>query len=223
MGFSFDGPNKLVILTPGTISFEVKDLYSRWKDWVHLSDNSKYVYAFTSVAGDPIGAGQSIAPYIFLNTTDGWRIRPDENDHELKVSGNLYSIDPNLPLFVPTIGSFTVVALIERSSAAIAITVGGIDQATVQSAMTAQGYTSSRAPKLDNLDVATSSLIGQGLTPSQTTMLLEMYRILGLDPTKPLVVDTPSSGPGYRRIPADGSDINQTVQKVGTTTTVTRV
>jgi hypothetical protein len=223
MSFSFDGPNKLIILTSGTTSFEVKDLYSRWKDWVQLSDNSKYVYAFTSVAGDPIGSGQSIAPYIFLNTTDGWRIRPQEADHELRVTGNLYSIDPNLPLFVPTTGDFTVLAIIERSSAAIAITVGGIDQATVQAAMTAQGYTTSRAPSLDNIDVAISTLQGQGLTSQQTTMLLEMYRLLGLDPTKPLVVDTPTNGSGYRRVPANGSEINQTIEKTGTTTTVTRV
>lgn len=218
MSFTFDGPNKLVILSPGTVSFDVKDLYSRWKEWVATDDNSKYIFAFSSVAGDPIGPGLNIASYIFLNTTGGWKLRPQEASHELVITGNLYSIDSTLSLFVPTLGAYTVTTIIERSSAAIAVTVGGIDQATVQAALTAQGYTTARAPKLDNVDATISSLIGQGLTSNQTTMLLEMYKILGLDPTKPLVV-TPTS----RKVPANGSDIDQDITKVGDVVTIQRV
>lgn len=121
MAYTFDGANKLIILSEGTTSFSVIDLYSRWKQFVQTSDNSKYVYAFTSVAGDPIGGGQSISPYIFLNTTDGWRIRPQEADHELQIIGNLYSVDPSLSLFVPTLDNYTVTVLIERSASALTI------------------------------------------------------------------------------------------------------
>jgi len=126
MGYQFDGANKLIILTAGTTSFSATDLYSRWKDWVQISDNSKYIFAFTSVAGDPIGSGQTIAPYIFLNTIDGWRIRPQEVDHELRISGNLYSNDSSLPLFVQTLGDYTVTIIIERSSAAIVVGGGRV-------------------------------------------------------------------------------------------------
>lgn len=125
MGYLFDGPNKRVVLTAGTTTFEATDLYSRWKDWMLLSDNSKYAHAFTSVGGEAIGAGQSVAPYIFLNTTDGWRIRPQEADHELRVVGNLYSSDPTKPIFVSTLGDYAVIATVERSSAAIAVATGG--------------------------------------------------------------------------------------------------
>lgn len=219
MGYTFDGENKLIILTAGTTSFSVQDLYSRWKDWVLLTDNSKYVHAFTSVAGDPIGAGQKIAPYIFLNTTDGWFIRPQETDHELRISGNLYSVDANLSLFVPTLGNYTVTVIIERSASAIAVTVGGIDQATVQSALTAQGYTTTRAANIDHLDVDVSSRAepGEGLTNTQMTMLLELYKIMGLDPTKPLVVTATS-----KKVPASGADITQTITQVGDDVTVQR-
>lgn len=219
MGYTFDGANKLIVMTTGTRSFDVKDLYSRWKDWLLLSDNTKYANAFNSVAGDPIGTGLTIAPYIFLNTTDGWKIRPDEADHELRISGNLYSIDPDLGMFVPTLGDYTVTVVIERSSAAIAVTVGGIDQATVQSALSAQGYTSSRATKLDNVDATVSSraTVGQGLTTEQSTMLLEIYKLMGLDPTKPLVVS-----PTSRKVPSDGSDIDQTITENGNEVTVQR-
>lgn len=218
MTYTFDGANKLVILDAGTTALSVKDLYSRWKDWVMTGDNSKYVYAFSSIGGDPIGSGLYVAPYIFLNTTDGWMIRPQELDHEVRITGNLYSLDPNLTMFTPTLGDFVVTIIIERSSAAIAVTVGGVDQATVQAALTAQGYTTARAPKIDNLDATVSSRTSQGLTDNQATMLLELYNIMGLDPTKPLIVSTTQ-----RRV-SDGSDIEQTISTAGDgTVTVTRV
>lgn len=102
----------------------------------------------------------------------------------------------------------------QNSAGLIVTTVGGVDQATVQAAMTAQGYTTTRAPKLDNLDVAVSSLVGAGLTSAQATMMLELYRLMGLDPTKPLVVQ-----PTGRTA---GAEIEQTYVKVGEVVTVTR-
>lgn len=214
MSYTFDGANKRIIIT-GTDTFSATDLYSRWKDWVQTSDNSKYDEAFRAVGGDPIGPGQTIAPYFFLNTTDGWRIRPDESNHELRITGNLYSEDSTLSMFVPTVGGYTVTVVIERSSAAIAVTVGGVDQATVQAALTAQGYTTSRSAKIDNLDATVSSV---ALTPTQQTMLLEMYRLLGLDPTKPLVLtDTSRSvggGAGIEQTITEGPANTFTVQRV---------
>lgn len=215
--FTFDGANQLITMDT-TEAFTPIELYSAWKEWVQTSDNSKYIFAFTSVGGEPISDTQSIATYIFLNTTDGWILRPAEVDHELRINGNLYSIDADLSLFESTVGNFTVLIIIERSSAAIAVTVGGIDQATVQAALTAQGYTTTRAPNLDYLDADISSLVGQGLTSTEATMLLEMYKLLGLDPTKPLVVS-----PTRRYVGPSGSpDIDQTIGVAGTTVTATR-
>lgn len=45
-----------------------------------------------------------------------------------------------------------------------------------------------------------------GLSPTQATMLLELYRLAGLDPTLPLVVTATT-----RKVPEDGSEIDQTV------------
>ena len=56
---------------------------------------------------------------------------------------------------------------------------------------------------------------GGALTPTQATMLLEMYNLLGLDPTKPLVVS-----PSQRTA---GIDIDQTITQNGSVVTVTRV
>lgn len=56
---------------------------------------------------------------------------------------------------------------------------------------------------------------GGGLTPTQATMLLEIYRLYGLDPTVPLVVTDTSkdAGPG----------IHQDIVCTPTQTTVTRI
>lgn len=220
MSFIFDGSNKLIILDTGVVTFTASEIYSRWKDWVLLSDNSKYEFAFSSVAGDPISSTQVISPYIFLNTTAGWRIRPDETDHQLSIDGNLYSVDPNLNLFVSTVGDFTVTIVINRSAASITTTVSGtaLDESTVINALNTQGYTTIRSNKLDNLNASVSSISGTGLSDAQATMLLEMYKLFGLDPTKPLIVTSTT-----RKVPANGSDINQTITENGTEITVQRV
>ena len=49
------------------------------------------------------------------------------------------------------------------------------------------------------------------------TKLLELYQLAGLDPTKPLVVTETT-----RKVPADGSDISQTIGESSGTVTVTR-
>jgi hypothetical protein len=61
------------------------------------------------------------------------------------------------------------------------------------------------------------SLAGAGLSSTQSTMLLEMYRLLGLDPTKPLIVD---DGADTRTA---GAEIEQSVVTVDDVTTVTRL
>lgn len=180
MSFLFDGPNKRILVI-GTSPISAQDLYSRWKDWMLLATNSAFAPAFRSVAGDPIGSGNSIAPYFFLNTLDGWRIRPDEADHELRINGNLYSEDPNLSLFAPTVGDYAVTVVIERSSAAIAVASGS------------------------------------GLSTEQAAQLRELFLLAGLDPTRPLAVTSTS-----RRVPADGSEISQTIAEGSGTVTVTR-
>lgn len=57
-----------------------------------------------------------------------------------------------------------------------------------------------------------------GLTVDQADQLLRLYQIMGLDPTKPLVVTATT-----RKVPADGSEIDQTIVEspVGTVTVTT--
>ena len=114
MSYTFDGANKLIIIDNGVTSFSVSDLYSRWKDWFAQSDNSKYETAFAnSVGGNPLGGGIELGSYYFLQ--NGWVIRPQEANHTLEVTGNLYPIPDTASLFTGTVGSFQV-SIIQRNS-----------------------------------------------------------------------------------------------------------
>lgn len=104
--YNFSGQDKIIYLM-NTSSFSVLDLYSRWKDWVLDSDNSKYPQAFRYVGGEPTTPGNYLGITYFL--TNNWKIQPTGSDHTLTVGGNIYSDDPNSPnIFNTAIGNHTV-------------------------------------------------------------------------------------------------------------------
>ena len=100
---TFDPVNKRIILDSANIT--VGDVYSRWKEWVQLSDNSKWPQAFTVIGGDPLGGGLYVASYFFL--LNGWRLRPMEQEHTLILSGNIAVFGGGVPV-VHTLGTYNV-------------------------------------------------------------------------------------------------------------------
>lgn len=126
----FDGPNLLVIVKAGITELEVqKDIYSAWKEDAILlfggNDLLKFPPLFTeSIGGNDFGSGKSLAAFFIFNNTDGWRIRPAEEDRELLIDGNMFPIDPLSPLSVPTLGDSTVLITLQRSVDAIAVGAG---------------------------------------------------------------------------------------------------
>lgn len=107
MAYTFDGPNKLVILSTGTISVDLADLFSRWKDWL-LAGNAGHIRAFDTVGGEPIDptAGTLVPLYLFL--LNGWKIRPQEANHTLTVAGGTLLLAGGGDPFVDTVGNFRV-------------------------------------------------------------------------------------------------------------------
>jgi hypothetical protein len=102
---TFDGERKLIIVEPGVTDIDVRtDIYSEWKRWVLMDDNSKYSLALNIVGGNPLPSNQLGLTYFLL---DGWKIRPFEGDHRLSISGNLYSADGSDPI-ADTVGDFKV-------------------------------------------------------------------------------------------------------------------
>lgn len=105
MAITFDPSAKRIVLDSAATS--ASELWSRWADWVVLSDNAKYLPAFRQVGGDDLGGGLSIPPYLFL--LNGWRVRPMEANHLLVITGNLFVDGGGTPV-VPTLGAFNVSA-----------------------------------------------------------------------------------------------------------------
>jgi hypothetical protein len=125
MAFSFDGSNKLIVLSAGTVSVVLADLYSRYKDWL-LTGNAGYAQAFSTVGGEPIdeGAGTLVPLYLFL--LNGWRIRPQEANHTLSVTGGSLVVAGGGDPFADTLGNYRVRVRFQQPVQAIGYsTVGG--------------------------------------------------------------------------------------------------
>jgi len=109
------------------------DIYSDLKeDWVATGSLQGLKFPFRSF-GDPKTPTSDIGPYIFMDNTLGWRIRPYDDDHELTIIGNLVAEDTTLPLFLPRVGR-QILILSEQSNLALT-GGGGSDPATIATAV----------------------------------------------------------------------------------------
>jgi len=148
MAITINPASKLFILDSATV--DVSDIYVAWVDWLVLSDNIKYLPAFTTVGGDSLGGSLSIPPYYFL--INGWRVRPMESSHTLVLTGNLF-VDGGGDPIVPTVGSFNVLVKSVVPVQAQGISTGGAaDPDVVAAAVRAL-----LLPELERLDVKVST------------------------------------------------------------------
>jgi hypothetical protein len=124
MAYSFDGPARVITITAQT-AMDVRDLYSRWADWVNTGDNSKYLPAFSTVGGEAIDAtaGTSIPIYAFMQ--NGWKIRPQESNHTLNVAGGVLLGPGGGDPFINPIGAFTIRISYSQPVQAITVATGG--------------------------------------------------------------------------------------------------
>jgi len=104
---TYDTTNKLFILNSGVTALDAKvDLYSDAKeDWKDDAALNKFKFPIIGIGGQSIGGGQTISPYYQL--LYGWKIRPQEANHILTVTGNVITSDGSDP-FVNTTGSYNV-------------------------------------------------------------------------------------------------------------------
>jgi hypothetical protein len=103
MAYTIDPAAKRIILDSATVT--AQSIYAAWVDWVALSDNAKYLPAFTTAGGDDLGGGLFIPAYYFLE--NGWRVRPMEANQNLTITGNLFVRGGGVPV-VSTLGTFQV-------------------------------------------------------------------------------------------------------------------
>ena len=102
---TFDGPNKLIVLSSTTLNLQ--ELWSAWKAWLRAG-NAQYALAMNTVGGEPIdpSAGTLVPLYLFL--LNGWKLRPMESDHTLNVTGGTLLVQGGGDPFVSTLGDYTV-------------------------------------------------------------------------------------------------------------------
>jgi len=138
---AFDGAAKLIIVSVGVTEIDVEaDVYSAWKRWMLLSDNSKWPIAMRTVGGDPLSETKTLGATFFL--LNSWRIRPQEADHWLTVNGNLYTDPAGASPFVSTLGAFTVTIsmVVSNLSDASLAQMSEIEQASFEGAITINLY-----------------------------------------------------------------------------------
>lgn len=136
MSISFDGATKLAVLSAGTTTLDLADLWSRWKDWV-LADNAGWVRAMDTVGGEPIdpSVGTLVPLYLFL--LNGWKIKPQEANHTLNVVNGILLVSGGGDPFVNTSGSYVVRIRYQQPVQAIGYSTTGSTAPTTGEIVTA--------------------------------------------------------------------------------------
>lgn len=177
--YTFDGPNKLIILIPGVREVVVQDLWSRWEDWLVLSDNIKFLPAMRSVGGDTLTASKDLGISYFL--LNGWKIQPNSVDHTLVVVGNLYT-DPAGTSKIEYPPGYSISVEFEVSNLIDSVATGGGGGSDPWNTVLPGSYAAGRAGYIlgNNLDVRVSEVPNATWAHAFVGKLLTVAKFLGL-------------------------------------------
>jgi hypothetical protein len=177
----FDGANKKIYINPEVDTLDVRqDIYSDWKEWAQVRDNTKFLPAIRSIGGDPIGNNQFAGDMYFL--INGWQLVVD---HLLYVNGILFSDDYNTPYIIDyggVIANVSNLALAYTSNAAVesaevAVAVWGSDERTLTTpvpptAVEIRQEIDNNSQKLDDIQTSVEA-VPQNVWTTPTTITLE--------------------------------------------------
>jgi hypothetical protein len=124
---TFDGVNRLILVNEAYDNINMEEVYSNWKEWVLADENvnAQYLQALSVEGGYQLTSQVKSGAVYFLE--NGWRIRPYSKNHELKISGNLYTRELDENPLVPPVGDFSVTTSLIKSSNTEIVTVSGIN------------------------------------------------------------------------------------------------
>ena len=90
---TFDPIKKLVYINPGeTDIYMGRDVYSSFKEWFQINENSQYPPIMRTIGGDPtVGGNFAGTIYFFIN---GWRLYLDKT---VNIYGSVFSDDYESP------------------------------------------------------------------------------------------------------------------------------
>lgn len=112
MAYTFDGSTKRITLPTGTVTLDLIDLYSRFKEWV-LAGNAECLLAFSTVGGEIT----EIPLYLFMQ--NGWLIVPQSANHTLTVTNGILVGQGGADPFTDPAGAYKI--RINRQTPGIAI------------------------------------------------------------------------------------------------------
>lgn len=199
---TFDGNTKIATLTV-TGDVDVRELYSASMRW--LDSNQQFLAPFSATGGEVQDPTQGIYTPVYIRCSNGWRIVAP---YSCNIVGGVLMVEGggDSP-FVASQG--TVQIQYKSPIEAIAFATGsGGGVSGPSAAQIAVAVRNELSPELSHLNS-----LQNGLTDVQATMLLEIYRLYGLDPTVPLVVTNTSRTAG---------DINQIINSNTNSTVITR-
>lgn len=188
MAITIDPAINRIILDSASVT--AKDIFRSWADWMLLSDNAKYLPAFSATGGDDLGGGLSIPPYYFL--LNGWRVRPMESSHNLTITGNLFVDGGGVPV-VNTLGAYQVNVNYTVPVQAQGISTSGSTAPTAE----------------ENAAAVWSHATGTAVA----VRLAEAWGRLGLDASKPLVSGQTSITFGDIVMALTGNEVTSTLTR----------
>lgn len=173
------------------------------------------VSQFTEIAAPTVtvtGSGLTPAESATLNSLVALNTQQTASLNLLLSTASLHTSTLNT---IVGLQNSTTASLTDLSTSIVSIS-GSVLQVLVSQSL---AYTEllQQSASLSTIQSNTDQLLATGgaLTPQQSTMMLEMYRLLGLDPTRPLIVN-----PTNRLA---GSEISQSIVNVNGEVTVTRL
>lgn len=112
---TFDGVLKEILINYGETDINIRtDIYSAWKEWSEVRDNSKFLFAMSAIGGDPITDVTNVGITYFLE--NGWRIRPYVDDYILSINGNVYTREAGEDPVLPALGDANITVNLTRSN-----------------------------------------------------------------------------------------------------------
>ena len=79
---------------------------------VNEFENAHFRWAIIVVGGDPLPGSRQLGSTFFLE--NGWRIRSWEGDHNLTITGNVFTAEGDDPV-LPVLGDYTVTVIFNTS------------------------------------------------------------------------------------------------------------
>lgn len=209
-GYRIYTPNN-ILTAPKVMTADVKkDLWSRWVDW--YSSALWSLEAFSRSGGNLRPTGEYAPADFQLMTDAGWRIVLADYPHETIFYGNLFAVGTDSLYDFTRLTEVGVVPRLQGSANLLTYNIsGGGSGSSYTPEEIAIAVRNELTPELAHILTLQN---GMGLNSTQATMLLEIYRLYGLDPTRPLVVtDTARSA---------GAEIMQNISSGTSITSITR-